>query len=270
MKLSALFGLAVACGAVDSENSMFERWAQHALDASDINMNATLYNFPDDLTTDRDGGKILFDDFSLYNFPGDLSTPSSARLESTEWVMHLPQGDFWTGAHHNGTDIAWFTLPDQNITDKLNVFTFGADTDRTLHVLDPEAFVTFWFGLILGLYREAPVWIVGKPRLSSLSFSANLKLGKQLQCTCISPPDVSSNETDLLFQRLTETQKSEEPITARRLLQGLPPISVACKQTGNMHSDKIDSVLATFEHELSARTPPFAEGALNSMGSVVA
>lgn len=206
--------------------------------------NATVYDLPESLPDDPDAGRVA-NNVTLTQ----KSMPLSAKLSQTQLVMHLPEGMGGIGPY-NATDIAWFTMTQQTIDHGTNIFQF----DSQLNVLDPVVFVNFAFGMLFDITPYVPVYIVGSPKLTAMGFiQMDLKLGKQLNCSYV-PPDQAVVENWKEMQESDDSlQESEEATTARRL-QGLPPITMSCKQTGDLTGDEINSILDHFDEELQRTT----------------
>lgn len=209
---------------------------QNALNTATMQItNATVYNLPDDLTVDPDAGRIV-NHVELTQ----TAFPFSTKLHETQLIMHLPAGyPVYTMENTSKTDLAYFNMPEQTVDHGVTKFTF----DQQMDVVDPIAFVTWAFGLILGIVPFTPMWIVGKPELTALGFiTMDLKLGKKLNCTFVPPPTAAAK--DLLVEMLEESIS----VAARRL--GLPPIELACVETADMSSDEIDDVLDHFSTDV--------------------
>lgn len=231
---------------------------QHALNTATMQIsNATVYNLPEDLTTDPNGGRI-----ANHVELTQTAFPFSTKLHETQLIMHLPAGvPSWQGGNFTKTDLAYFKMPEQIVDHGVTRFTF----DQEMDVVDPTTFVTWAFGLILGIVPSTPMWIVGKPELTALGFiTMDLKLGKKLDCTFVPPTTTTATTTTMLTTTagnvnvttttdpakdlLVEMLQESISVAARRLQ--LPPIELACVETADMSSDEIDDVLEHFSTDV--------------------
>lgn len=218
---------------------------QHALTSATMMIpNCTVYNLPEDLPADPDGGRISNSiELTQQYFP------FNSKLLATDMIMHLPPGhpDIIGFSEDptstlRETDLAWFTLPEQVVKHGLTKFQI----DQQLDVVNPSTFVTMAFGLIRGgnapfpyndSFTNVEIWIVGKPKLVALGFVTigPLRLGKKLNCTF--------NETLNPLPDSGVLESESETLTGRRLQGKFPAIGLTCIQAGDLKDDQIDSVM---------------------------
>merc|ERR1712185_86499 len=79
-----------------------------------------------------------------------------------------------------------------------------------------------------------------------------LKFRKRLNCTYV-PPLLHGNA---LVQNAAPLQTSEESIPARRLagVGGMGPVTLTCREDGEMPSELLDEVLTNFTQDLAQTT----------------
>jgi hypothetical protein len=215
---------------------------QHALDVSVMSIpNATVYELPDDLHMNHTAK--IFNSVKLIQ----SALPFSAKLHETQMVMHVPpspNGSFFSWGDVN---LAWFSMPEQDIAHGTNTFQVTAD----LNVLeDTDDFVHWSFALTLGgCPYGTTVYIVGQPKLTALGFlSMDLTMGKKLNCTYVPSTDASA--------MVQNSATFEEFLTARRLsgVRGMGPVTLTCEDDGEVESDYIDAILQNFTRDLARTT----------------
>ena len=223
------------------------KMGQHALDVSEMNIpNSTVYGLPENLHLDHTAK--IFNNVILKQ----TSLPFASRLHETQMVMHIPASPEGSFFEWGETNLAWFNMPEQDIKHGTNSFSI----DTTINVLEnTDDFVHWAFMLSLGGFPYgATVYIVGQPKMSALGIiHMDLKLGKKMNCSYVPGPDGIE-----LVQNSAPLQTSEESITARRLaiagVGGMGPVTLTCKDEGEMESDYIDEILQNFTQDLERTT----------------
>jgi hypothetical protein len=224
---------------------------QHALNVATMEVpNATVYDLPDNLHFNKSAhiyNKVKLDQTSL---------PFPSKLHETQLVMHIPkspEGMFFQWPPRN---LAYFTMPEQDIKHGMNKFEVTAD----LTVMEnTDDFVHWAFMLsFLGFPYGAPIYMVGQPKMSAMGiFHMDLKMGKELNCTYFNPLDPGN----ALMNTITPETTYEEFVTARRLAGvggGIGPVTLICHDQGNLDDDIRDEILTNFTRQLEhpVTTPP--------------
>jgi hypothetical protein len=232
------------------------KMGQHALDVATMDIpNSTVYDLPDDLTKDHNAK--IFNGIKLKQ----KSLPFAAKLHSTDMVLHIPPATpdilekcMWTWPAQN---LGWFSMPDEHVKHGDNSWDVTAD----LTVIDPtDTFVHWAFTLTLGpafgvMQYGTTIHVAGKPKLSAMGiFNMDLKLGKKLNCTYIPPP--ATEEMEAAALKLSDfSDMSEETITARRrLVGGMGPVTLNCRDDGKLEDDLLEEILANFTDDLARTT----------------
>jgi len=219
------------------------KMGQHALDISEMNIpNATVFDIPDNLHLNHTA--MMVNHVNLMQ----TSLPFSAKLHETQMVMHIPayEGQWFSWPERN---LAYFTMPELDIKHGTNAFSITS----TITVMEnTDDFVHWSFMLALGGFPYGTsVYIAGQPKLSALGgiISMELKMGKRMNCSYVPSPE----DGIALALESVPLQTIEEHITARRLsgVGGMGPVTMTCKDEGEMHSDYLDVVLQNFTHELA-------------------
>jgi len=229
---------------------------QHALDVSVMDIpNSTVFDIPDNLHLNH-SAKIV----NKVNLK-QTSLPFGAKLHETQMVMHIPAyaGQWFSWPERN---IAYFTMPEQNIKHGDNAFEV---TTAITMMENTDDFVHWSFMLALGGFPYGTeVYIAGKPKLSAMGiFNMELSLGKKMNCSFVQPP----MDSDAPALNLESPQAVEESITARRLsgVRGMGPVTITCKDEGEMDDDYLNVILQNFTDELEhpqTTPPPTAAGFL--------
>jgi len=219
---------------------------QHALNVATMNVpNATVYDLPDNLHLDKKAH--IYNEVKL----DQTSLPFGSKLHETQLVMHIPESPPGMWYQWPPRNLAYFTMPEQDITHGMNKFTVTADltvmenTDDFVHWAFMLSFMGFPYG--------APIYMVGQPKMSALGiFHMDLKMGKELNCTYYNPDAPTYTKETL--------PTYEEFVTSRRLagVRGMGPVTLICKDQGKLDDDIRDTILTNFTRQLEhpVTTPP--------------
>lgn len=222
---------------------------QHALNVATMEVpNATVYDLPDNLHLNKTAAhiynKVKLDQTSL---------PFGSKLHETQLVMHIPKSppdSFFVWPPRN---LAYFTMPEQDISHGMNKFEVTADLTLMENTDD---FVHWAFALTLGGFPYGgPIYMVGQPKMSALGiFHMDLKMGKELNCTYVNPLG--------LMNTITPETTFEEFVAARQRagVGGMGPVTLNCHDQGNLDDDIRDEILTNFtrqlEHPVTTSTLP--------------
>jgi hypothetical protein len=217
---------------------------QHALNVAVMNIpNATVFGLPDNLHTDH-----VASIFNLVHLKQSFF-PLPSKLHETTFAMHVPASPPGSGFVWPETNMAWFTLPEQDIKHGDNTFQFSAD----FTVIENTDYFTYWaFSLV---FSPPPAYttlqIVGRPTLSALGgiFRMGLQMGKTLNCTYIPVPFTDEGVKDAdAIESLMATQRLQVQV------RGLGPVTLECADQGEMDRDLIEAVLQNFTDDLARTT----------------